>query len=201
MDSNGNNVMGYSAVNGVINTSQALAPIVISSGQTFPPNATSTVQLDMNLDATDTTLAPATGTLTVPQPSRRAGQTVSIGGTTYTFESTITTQSAAGYGFDRGRRRIDACQPGERHQLGIGDRRHLRLQHGHNGTVTATGSTATTLSLQAINAGAEGNSDGTSTNWTGESFASGDLSGGVTVQTASATFTAPSTNPNAGQTD
>ena len=36
VDSNGNNVMGYSAVNGVINTSQALAPIVISSGQTYP---------------------------------------------------------------------------------------------------------------------------------------------------------------------
>ena len=30
MDSNGNNVMGYTAVNGAINTSQALAPIVIS---------------------------------------------------------------------------------------------------------------------------------------------------------------------------
>ena len=50
VDSNGNNVMGYTAVNGTINTGQSLAPIVISSGQSYPPNATSTMQFDMNLD-------------------------------------------------------------------------------------------------------------------------------------------------------
>ena len=66
VDSNGNEVMGYPAVNGAVSTSQSLSPIQISTGQTYPPNATTNVQLDMNLDATDTSLAPATGTLTVP---------------------------------------------------------------------------------------------------------------------------------------
>ncbi|MGO8819492.1 MAG: flagellar hook-basal body complex protein [Terriglobia bacterium] len=200
VDSNGNNVMGYSAVNGVINTSQALAPIVISSGQTFPPNATSTVQLDMNLDATDTTLAPATGTLTVPQPLPTPGQTVSIGGTTYTFESNITTQSAAGSVLIGADAASTLANLASAINLGSGKGATYATSTGTNGVVTATGSTATTLSLQAINAGAEGNSDGTATNWTGESFASGDLSGGVTAQTASATFIAPSTQPENDQT-
>jgi flagellar hook-basal body protein len=200
VDSNGNNVMGYSAVNGVIDTSQSLAPIVISSGQTFPPNATSNVQLDMNLDATDTTLAPAAGTLTVPQPLPAAGQTVSIGGTTYTFEPTITSQSAAGSVLIGADAASTLANLANAINLGSGAGTTYASSTGANGTVTATGSTATTLNLQALNAGQAGNSDSTSTNWTGQSFASGDLSGGVTVQTATATFTAPATNPSAGQT-
>ena len=52
VDSNGNEVMGYPAVNGTIGSSQSLARIQISSGQSYPPNATSNVQLDMNLNAT-----------------------------------------------------------------------------------------------------------------------------------------------------
>jgi flagellar hook protein FlgE len=200
VDSNGNNVMGYSAVNGVVSTSQSLSPIVISSGQTFPPNATSTVQLDMNLDATDTILAPATGTLTVPQPLPSPGQTVSVGGTTYTFESTITSQSAAGSVLIGADAASTLANLASAINLGPGAGTTYATSTGANGVVTATGSTATTLNLQALNAGQAGNSDGTSTNWTGESFASGDLSGGVTAQTASATFTAPATNPSAGQT-
>src|SRR5208282_3888742 len=95
VDSNGNNVLGYSAVNGTINASQTLSPIVISSGQNYPPNPTANMQLDMNLDATDTPLATATGALTVPQPLPTAGQTATVGGTTYTFATAITPNSAA----------------------------------------------------------------------------------------------------------
>jgi flagellar hook protein FlgE len=200
VDSNGNNVMGYPGVNGTISPSQSLAPIQISSGQTFPPNATSTLQLDMNLDATDNVLAPATGTLTVPQPLPSPGQTVSIGGSTYTFESNITSQSAAGSVLIGADAASTLANLASAINLGSGTGTTYASSTAANGMVTATGSTATTLNLQALNAGAAGNSDGTSTNWTGESFASGDLSGGVTAQTASATFTAPSTQPGNGQT-
>ncbi len=96
IDSNGNDVLGYAAVNGTINTNGGLSPIVISSGETFPPSATSTVELDMNLDAADTTQAAATGTLTVPAPTLpTAGQTATIAGTTYTFASSISAGSPA----------------------------------------------------------------------------------------------------------
>ncbi len=204
VDSNGNNVLGYAATNGAINTSQSLAPIVISSGQTYSPNATSNVQLDMNLDATDTSLAPATGTLTVPQPLPTAGQTVSIGGTTYTFATTITDQSAADTVLIGADSASTLANLAGAINAGSTDGQGAGKTYGSgtiaNATVTATGSTATALNLQAKNAGALGNTDGTSTNWTAGSFGGTDLSGGVTVQTATATFTAPSTVPSAGQT-
>lgn len=47
----GQSVMGYAAVNGVIPPSQALAPIVVGQGLTSPPLATANLQLDTNLDA------------------------------------------------------------------------------------------------------------------------------------------------------
>jgi flagellar hook protein FlgE len=204
VDSNGNYVMGYPAVNGAVSTSQSLAPIVISSGQIYPPNATSNLQLDMNLDATDTALATATGTLTVPPRLPTAGQTVTIGGTTYTFATTITPQSAADtvlIGADVASTlanlagAINASSTG-----GQAAGKTYGSGTSANTTVTATGSTGTTLNLQALNAGALGNSDVTSTNWPAGSFGGTDLSGGVTVQTATATFTPPATGPSAGQT-
>ncbi len=48
---NGEQVMGYSAVNGVIPPGAALAPLQIVQGQINPPQATSSVQLNTNLDA------------------------------------------------------------------------------------------------------------------------------------------------------
>src|ERR1035438_9346004 len=87
VDSNGNYVMGYPATNGTVSPSQALAPLQISDGQLSPANATTEVNLDMNLDAAASTSA--TGALTISgQPS--AGDTVTIGGTTYTFASALT---------------------------------------------------------------------------------------------------------------
>jgi flagellar hook protein FlgE len=47
----GYQVLGYSATNGVVNTSQALGPLQLGSGQMNPPQATSSIQLQNNLDA------------------------------------------------------------------------------------------------------------------------------------------------------
>jgi flagellar hook protein FlgE len=51
----GQAVMGYSAVNGVINTSGALSDIVIPTGQVMAPSATTTFSVTQNLDSTGTT--------------------------------------------------------------------------------------------------------------------------------------------------
>jgi flagellar hook protein FlgE len=47
----GYEVLGYSATNGVVNTSQALGPLQLGSGQMNPPQATSSMQLQSNLNA------------------------------------------------------------------------------------------------------------------------------------------------------
>jgi len=49
--SEGQQVLGYPASNGVINTGQALSPLQIGAGTISPPTATTTVQLTTNLDA------------------------------------------------------------------------------------------------------------------------------------------------------
>jgi flagellar hook protein FlgE len=205
VDANGNNAMGYSAVNGSIDTSGALAPIVVSSGQTYPPNATSNVQLDMNLDAADTTLGPATGTLSVPPPTLpTAGQTATIGATVYTFASTITAQSAANtvlIGADVKSTlanlagAIDASTTN-----GQAAGTTYSTSTVANTLVTATGSTATALNLAAVNTGTIGDSNATSTAWTAGSFGAADLTGGVNVKQATGTLTVPPPLPAPGQT-
>lgn len=62
LDSNGNlvassglSVMGYPATNGVVNTSAPLTPINIPVGQVQMPQATSTMSMTTNLDATSAT--------------------------------------------------------------------------------------------------------------------------------------------------
>src|SRR5271154_2539636 len=47
----GQQVLGYPAVNGVVNTGQALAPLQLGAGTISPPAATNTVQIQTNLDA------------------------------------------------------------------------------------------------------------------------------------------------------
>ena len=49
--SNGLNVMGYPAVNGVVNASGVLTPITIPVGQTEAPSATSTIGMTATLDS------------------------------------------------------------------------------------------------------------------------------------------------------
>jgi len=48
---NGEQVMGYAAVNGAIPAGAALSPLAINKGQINPPNATTNIQLTTNLDA------------------------------------------------------------------------------------------------------------------------------------------------------
>ncbi len=59
--SNGMNVMGYPAVNGVVNTAAPLTPINIPIGQVLAPQATSSFNMTANLDGTGSnTVFPAT---------------------------------------------------------------------------------------------------------------------------------------------
>ena len=48
----GGSVVGFPAVNGVVNPSSTLVPLLIKGGQSSPPAATQNVQIAMNLDAT-----------------------------------------------------------------------------------------------------------------------------------------------------
>jgi flagellar hook protein FlgE len=205
IDSNGNDVMGYSAVNGTINTSGTLAPIVISMGETFPPSATSTVELDMNLDAADPTQAAATGTLTVPAPTLpTAGQTATIAGTTYTFASSITGASPADTVLIGGTAAETLANLAGAINASNSGGQAAGTTYS-SGTVANTSVSATVtdnvLSLQALNSGAAGNSLTTSAEWTAGSFAGADLSGGVSAAAATATLTVGAgTLPNAGDT-
>lgn len=72
LDSNGNlitqnglNVLGYSATNGVVNTSSPLTNINIPVGQVEPPNATTTMNMTANLDATSAAGASFPGQITI----------------------------------------------------------------------------------------------------------------------------------------
>jgi flagellar hook protein FlgE len=203
VSTDGSNVMGYTAVNGTI-SSTSVAPIIISSGQSYPPNATSNVELDMNLDAADTSLAAATGALSVPVPLPTPGQTVSVGGTTYTFASSITPASAANSVLIGANVASTLANLAGAINLSSTGGQAAGTTYstltGANGSVTATGSDGTTLSLQAIATGVGGNSLGTLTNWTTGSFGSVDLSGGGTGVAATGTLTVPAPLPNQGQT-
>jgi flagellar hook protein FlgE len=61
----GQAVMGYSATNGVINTSGALSDIVIPTGQVMAPSATTTFSMTQNLDSASAVGATASGPVTV----------------------------------------------------------------------------------------------------------------------------------------
>jgi len=50
----GQQVLGYPAVNGVVNTGEALAPLELGAGTISPPTATTNVQIQTNLDAAAT---------------------------------------------------------------------------------------------------------------------------------------------------
>jgi flagellar hook protein FlgE len=52
--SSGQQVLGFPAVNGVVNTSAPIAPITLGTGTLSPPTATTNVQLTTNLDASAT---------------------------------------------------------------------------------------------------------------------------------------------------
>jgi flagellar hook protein FlgE len=128
----------------------------------------------------------ATGAYTVPISLPTAGQTVTVGGTTYTFVGSTAALTAAGdvlIGPDVATTlanlasAINATPAGAGVTYGTGTTA--------NTSVTATGSTASTLTLQATTSGSVGNSTATATNWTGASFGAGDLTGGTDAGTFS----------------
>jgi flagellar hook protein FlgE len=51
LSKDGASVLGYPAVNGVVNPNATLGPLQLATGQTNPPNPTANVQLTMNLDS------------------------------------------------------------------------------------------------------------------------------------------------------
>jgi flagellar hook protein FlgE len=51
VDANGDQIMGYPAVNGVVNTSGGLTPIQLPMGMTSPPTATTSLSIDANLNS------------------------------------------------------------------------------------------------------------------------------------------------------
>lgn len=65
VSANGLGVMGYPAVNGVVNTNAPLAPINIPVGQVQQPQATTTLNMTANLDATASTGTSFPGQVTV----------------------------------------------------------------------------------------------------------------------------------------
>ena len=96
--SNGLSVMGYPAVNGVVNTSGALVPINIPLGQVQAPKATTTMSMTANLDATATTVPPTSfpSQVTV-YDSLGVPHTVNV---TYTQASTTAQPNTWNYSID-----------------------------------------------------------------------------------------------------
>jgi flagellar hook protein FlgE len=180
VDANGDYVLGYAATNGVINPAQTLGPMQLSSGSQSLAKATTTVTLDANLDAGANT--PATGTLKMSaQPS--ANDTVTIGGTTYTFVTSLTSTpdqvligSTAAATLANLSAAITAAS-------GNGQGAGTTYSTGTlaNTSVTVTGTTSSTLSLQATASGAAGNSVATTASDSASmSFGAATLTGGVT---------------------
>ena len=132
----------------------------------------------------------AAGTLTVPQPLPTAGETVTVGSTTYTFANSINAQSPADtvkIGVDVASTLANLAAAIDATPADAGAA--FSSNTVANTSVTATGSTATTLALQALQSGSAGNTIPTTTNWTAGSFGSGDLTGGTDAGTFSTPIT------------
>ena len=182
---NGGYVLGYPAVNGVISPSQTLAPLQISAGQISQPNATTKVELTMNLDASGAAAAAATGTLTATG-NATAGDTITIAGTTYSFVSTLGSTpdevliSSASTGAEAATlANLAAAINGQ----GGGSTCSTGTVANSEVAATANGS-AGTVSLTATSAGTAGNNIATSVNLGssskfGASFGNTTLTGGV----------------------
>lgn len=63
--SDGQKVLGYTAVNGVVNTGQALAPLQLGAGTISPPTTTTALQIQTNLNAA-ATIGGTDGTYSTP---------------------------------------------------------------------------------------------------------------------------------------
>jgi flagellar hook protein FlgE len=193
VDSSGAYVMGYPAVNGTIDTNSPLVPILISSGQMSAPQATTDMQLDMNLNASAALPTAATGAFTLTgNPSD--GDTVTIGTTTYTFRTALTTTpstvadevligSTTADTLANLAGAIDAATTG-----GQAAGTTYSVGTVANASVTATATTSG-VNLTANTVGTGGNSIPTTTTTANGSFTSTSLIGG----TAGGTFSTPMT--------
>jgi flagellar hook protein FlgE len=170
--SDGANVMGFPTA-----SSQTLAPIQISSGQTYPPNATSSVQLDINLNATGAPTA-ATGDLTLTANANN-NETATIGGTTYTFVTALSTNPSVPNQVLIGNASSDTLNNLVAAISGTPADAGTTYGAGTvaNGNVTAS-ATGSTLYVQSAATGTTGNALATTTTMAGGSFASTTLTGG-----------------------
>jgi flagellar hook protein FlgE len=185
LTSDGGYVLGFPAVNGVISPSQTIAPLQISSGQISPPNATTDVELTMNLDASGAPAATATGVLTATG-NATAGDTVTIGGTTYTF---VTNLSAGPTVPDQihigGTEAATLVNLAEAINGGANEGTDYSDGTAANGSATATANAdGTSVSLTATSAGTAGNDIATTVSLGGAStfgalFGAATLTGGV----------------------
>ncbi|HTR48880.1 MAG TPA: flagellar hook protein FlgE [Verrucomicrobiae bacterium] len=96
MTTDGGEVMGYAAVNGVVNPNSTVAPLTIPAGLTIPPKASTQFSVAMTLDS-DASLATAaaaqqTGTGIAPATVLKTGSTLNFNDGTNNFTYT----SAAG---------------------------------------------------------------------------------------------------------
>jgi flagellar hook protein FlgE len=191
VDSSGNYVMGYPAANGTISTSQTLAPLSIPSGQVYPPKATSNVQLDMNLDASGSLPAAASGGLSL-SGNAADGETVTVGGTTYTFATTLSSPAVANQvligatTFDTLANLAGAIDGSTTGGQAAGTTYSTGTTANAAATATATG---TTLKLVASTAGTAGDSIATTATMANGSFGSATLIGG----SAGGSFSTPLT--------
>jgi flagellar hook protein FlgE len=202
--SDGGYVLGYPAVNGVISPSQTLAPIQIANGQISPPNATSNVELTMNLDASatpasSTPATEATATLNVSGVPD-AGDTVTIDGVTYTFESSITGDSTPNHIL------IDATSAANT-LTNLADAINGTLSSNYTSGTTSLATTlkatagTTSLTLTAKTAGSAGNSIPVATTWGGFGPLVTTLTGGTDSPATQATGTLTvAGQPTAGDT-
>ena len=188
MTSDGGYVLGYPAVNGVISPSQTLAPLQIANGQISAPNATTNIELTMNLNASGTTAAAATGTLTATG-NASAGDMVTVGGTTYTFVTsfsanpTVPDQVLIATTAQGGEAQTLANLAAAINGQGAGSTCSTGTVANTEVTATANGS-AGTVSLTAINAGTAGDNITTTVSLSngssfGASFGATTLTGGT----------------------
>lgn len=188
--SDGGFVLGYPAVSGVISPTQTLAPLQISSGQLSPPNATKNIELSMNLDASATAASAAvataaTGVLTVTG-NASANDTVTIGGTTYTFVSSLSTNPTVADQvlIDSTSAANTLANLAAAINGGSGEGTNYSTGTTANASVTATAGT-TSLSLTASQQGSAGNNVATTSTY--GSFGAATLTGGTDATSTSST--------------
>lgn len=98
-DTSGNLVMGYPAVNGVVSQNSTLAPISVSQSGTVPGAATTTFQMNTNLDASGGTYSsPITVYDTLGNPQTLTVQFSNTGSGAWSYNITIPDSALAAGG-------------------------------------------------------------------------------------------------------